>query len=80
VTVDVRLRPEADQDLADAAGWYEEHRPDLGQEFLDESGVLWNPTTGSTPGTPQSNSAPPIEPFAHQSNDHRTRKHARRAV
>lgn len=37
MTVDVRLRPEADQDLADAAHWYEEQRPDLGQEFLDEA-------------------------------------------
>jgi plasmid stabilization system protein ParE len=37
VTVDVRLRPEAEQDLADAARWYEEQRPALGQEFLDEA-------------------------------------------
>jgi plasmid stabilization system protein ParE len=37
VTVDVRLRPEAEQDLADAARWYEEQRPGLGQEFLDEA-------------------------------------------
>jgi len=36
VTVDVRLRPEAEQDLADAARWYEEQRPGLGQEFLDQ--------------------------------------------
>ena len=33
---DVRLRPEAEQDLSDAAGWYEEQRPGLGHEFLDE--------------------------------------------
>ncbi|MGQ0834917.1 MAG: type II toxin-antitoxin system RelE/ParE family toxin [Gammaproteobacteria bacterium] len=37
MTVEVRLRPEAEQDLADAAAWYEEQRPGLGQEFLDEA-------------------------------------------
>jgi plasmid stabilization system protein ParE len=37
VTVDVRLRPEAEQDLAESARWYEEQRPGLGQEFLDEA-------------------------------------------
>lgn len=33
----VRLREEADQDLAEAATWYEMHRQGLGQEFLDEA-------------------------------------------
>jgi plasmid stabilization system protein ParE len=37
VTVAIRLRPDAEQDLADAAMWYEEQRPGLGQEFLDEA-------------------------------------------
>lgn len=37
MTVEVRLRPEAEQDLADAARWYEEQWPGLGQEFLDEA-------------------------------------------
>ena len=37
MTVDVRLRPEAEQDLAESARWYEEQRPGLGQEFLDEA-------------------------------------------
>jgi hypothetical protein len=37
VTVEVRLRPEAEQDLAEAARWYEEQRPGLGLEFLDEA-------------------------------------------
>jgi plasmid stabilization system protein ParE len=37
VTVDVRLRPEAEQDLAESARWYEDQRPGLGQEFLDEA-------------------------------------------
>ncbi len=32
----VRLRPEADRDVAVAASWYEQQRPGLGQEFLDE--------------------------------------------
>ena len=35
MTVEVRLRPEAEQDLSDAATWYEEQRPGLGQRFLD---------------------------------------------
>ncbi len=37
MTVEVRLRPEAEQDLTEAARWYEEQRPGLGQEFLDEA-------------------------------------------
>ncbi len=37
MTVEVRLRPEAEQDLADAAQWYEEQQRGLGQEFLDEA-------------------------------------------
>ena len=36
MTLEVRLRPEAEQDLADAAAWYEEQRQGLGHEFLDE--------------------------------------------
>jgi plasmid stabilization system protein ParE len=40
MTVEVRLRPEAEQDLADAAAWYEEQRPGLGRQFLDETQVL----------------------------------------
>lgn len=36
MTVSVRLRPEAEQDLADAAAWYEEQLPGLGNRFLDE--------------------------------------------
>jgi plasmid stabilization system protein ParE len=39
MTAQIRLRPEAEQDLADAAAWYEEQRPGLGQEFLDEARV-----------------------------------------
>ncbi len=33
---EIRLRPESEQDLADAAAWYEEQRPGLGHEFPDE--------------------------------------------
>jgi plasmid stabilization system protein ParE len=33
----VRLREEADQDLAAAASWYEQQRRGLGHEFLDEA-------------------------------------------
>ena len=36
MTLEVRLRPEAEQDLTDAAAWYEEQRQGLGHEFLDE--------------------------------------------
>ena len=36
MTLEVRLRPEAEEDLADAAAWYEEQRQGLGHEFLDE--------------------------------------------
>lgn len=36
MTREVRLRPEAEQDVADAAGWYAEQREGLGHEFLDE--------------------------------------------
>ena len=36
MTLEVRLRPEAEQDLADAAAWYEEQRQGLGHELLDE--------------------------------------------
>jgi len=33
---EVRLRPEAEHDLADAAVWYEEQRQGLGVDLLDE--------------------------------------------
>ena len=32
----VTLRPEAEADIEDAAGWHEERRKGLGDEFLDE--------------------------------------------
>ena len=32
----IRLREEADLDLAEAASWYENQRAGLGHEFLDE--------------------------------------------
>lgn len=32
----VRKLPLAEQDALDAAIWYEEHQPGLGEEFLDE--------------------------------------------
>jgi plasmid stabilization system protein ParE len=43
VTVEVRLRREAEEDLEEAATWYESQRPGLGQQFLDE--VLASLTT-----------------------------------
>jgi plasmid stabilization system protein ParE len=36
VTVEVRFRREAEEDLEEAALWYESQRPGLGQQFLDE--------------------------------------------
>lgn len=30
------LRPEAEEDISNAARWYEEQHPGLGHEFLDE--------------------------------------------
>lgn len=35
MTLEVRLRPEAEQDLSEAAAWYEEQLPGLGHQFLD---------------------------------------------
>jgi len=36
VTFEVRLRPEAERDLSEAAVWYEEQVAGLGHQFLDE--------------------------------------------
>ena len=33
---EIRLRPEAEQDLDEAAIWYDKQQPGLGQRFLDE--------------------------------------------
>lgn len=37
MTFDVRIRPEAEQDMTEAASWYEQHQRGLGQDFLDEA-------------------------------------------
>ncbi|MGC3981414.1 MAG: type II toxin-antitoxin system RelE/ParE family toxin [Steroidobacteraceae bacterium] len=37
----VRLREEADRDLADAASWYEKQSEGLGHEFLDDAQALF---------------------------------------
>ncbi len=36
MTLEVRVRPEAEEDIADAATWYEDQFPGLGQDFLDQ--------------------------------------------
>lgn len=36
MTVDLRLRPEAEQDLVEAALWYETNEPGLGRQLLDQ--------------------------------------------
>jgi hypothetical protein len=48
LTVDFRgqLGPDAEQDLADAAMWYEEQRPGLWQEFLDEALATFSAIAG----------------------------------
>lgn len=37
MTLEVRLRPEAELDLADAAFWYETQQSGLGRQFLGEA-------------------------------------------
>lgn len=36
MSLQLRIRPEAERDLEDAAAWYEDQRSGLGREFLDE--------------------------------------------
>lgn len=36
MTVEVRLRPEAELDVAEAALWYEANEPGLGAQFVDQ--------------------------------------------
>ncbi len=36
MTHQVRVRPEAEEDLEEAAAWYEQQRLGLGNDFLDE--------------------------------------------
>ena len=36
MTLSVYIRPEAEQDLLEAASWYEKQLAGLGNEFLDE--------------------------------------------
>lgn len=42
MTQNVRLRPEAEQDLLGAAFWYEEQRPGLGLQSLDEALTIFS--------------------------------------
>jgi toxin ParE1/3/4 len=37
----VRVRPEAERDIETAFTWYDEQRPGLGREFLDELEVVY---------------------------------------
>jgi plasmid stabilization system protein ParE len=45
VTLELRLRPEAELDLSDAALWYEEQRPGLGHQLLDEVLTIFSKLT-----------------------------------
>ena len=42
MNVSVRLRREAEEDLAVATSWYEQQREGLGQEFLDQAVAIFN--------------------------------------
>jgi hypothetical protein len=46
MTVEVRLRPEAEQDLAESAAWYEQQRTGLGQQFLDAALATFSAING----------------------------------
>lgn len=35
------VRPEVEEDLAEAAAWYEAHQPGLGAEFVEEISIVW---------------------------------------
>jgi len=48
----VRLRPEAESDLDEAARWYEEQRPGLGSKFLDEVLRVLSAISGQPEGFP----------------------------
>jgi plasmid stabilization system protein ParE len=37
MTFEVRIRPEAEQDMTEAASWYEQQQRGLGHDFLDEA-------------------------------------------
>lgn len=45
MTGDIRLRPEVEDDLLEAAVWYERQRVDLGKEFLDAVAVTLSKTS-----------------------------------
>lgn len=36
MTARIRFKPSAERDIESAFGWYDEHGPGLGNEFLDE--------------------------------------------
>jgi toxin ParE1/3/4 len=38
----VVLRPEVEEDVAEAAEWYESRQPGLGMEFIEEIILAWN--------------------------------------
>ncbi len=38
----VIVRPEVEQDVAEAAGWYEARQPGLGAEFVEEVIRVWD--------------------------------------
>lgn len=38
----VEFRPEVEQDLAEAAEWYETRQPSLGSEFIEEIIRVWD--------------------------------------
>lgn len=45
MTLELRVRPEAENDLADAAEWYEKQQARLGHQFLDEARTSFSAIT-----------------------------------
>lgn len=43
----VVVRPEVEQDIMDAAFWYEAQQPGLGTEFIEEVIRVWNELEGN---------------------------------
>ena len=42
MTIDIRLRAEAESDLTEAASWYEDQNPELGHRFLDQIELVFS--------------------------------------
>ncbi len=43
----VLVRPEAEEDIVEAAAWYEDHQPGLGEDFIREVMQVWDALAGN---------------------------------